>query len=389
MLRGGMQSLAESAINGARLVVPEWSGISFDKFYARTVTGGLTNKLSLVGVHDEQNEAVNKHVLVRIFGEGTEVFIQRDVEAAVCSEMAKTNVAPKVLGPFEGGRVEEYVDNAASLMNKDMHRPEILSNIAKLMARMHSIPLSSDSFKGVAGMAKPMTPATVQKLWNSASKVSFKDNARDALRLASFQVGGLFAEVEWLKKELATMGGPKVLCHRDLQSGNVMVRKTASGEIEKVYLIDFEYAGMDYIAFDFGNTFNEMAIDNFCLRFPGFVIDPGMYPTAEEEHLFFTSYLEANTNHALLFRGEENMTLEDKVSRLSGYAKLGMVASHLQWALWGIAQSVEATIEWGYIEYSNARLEQYYALRKEYDVWHAKQEKSYPCTKYPRPASTQ
>jgi thiamine kinase-like enzyme len=49
-----------------------------------------------------------------------------------------------------------------------------------------------------------------------------------------------------------------VLCHNDVLNGNVLLEPTADGEIDdnpKITLIDYEYSGYNYRAFDIANHF--------------------------------------------------------------------------------------------------------------------------------------
>jgi len=57
---------------------------------------------------------------------------------------------------------------------------------------------------------------------------------------------------------------------------------------------------------------------------------------------------------------------QGKINVLCEYGKLGILASHLFWGLWGIVQAEQSSIEWGYIEYATTRLDQYYALKSLY-----------------------
>jgi thiamine kinase-like enzyme len=49
-----------------------------------------------------------------------------------------------------------------------------------------------------------------------------------------------------------------VLCHNDVLSGNVLLEPTTDGQISgdpKITLIDYEYSGYNYRAFDIANHF--------------------------------------------------------------------------------------------------------------------------------------
>lgn len=74
-------------------------------------------------------------------------------------------------------------------------------------------------------------------------------------------VESLQSELEDLKQHLSKLGSPVVMCHNDLLLANVILDPSH----DKVTFIDYEYAGMNYQAFDIGNHFAEFAgTHKFC-----------------------------------------------------------------------------------------------------------------------------
>ena len=86
------------------------------------------------------------------------------------------------------------------------------------------------------------------------------------------------------------------VCHNDLNNLNILVCDTAT------YLIDYDYADFNYIAYDIANLINETSFDYCPPQFPGFAVIkvyspeelakiaknyPGYYPDLEEEVLKF------------------------------------------------------------------------------------------------------
>eukprot|EP00514_Thraustochytrium_sp_LLF1b_P008312 CAMPEP_0184535746 /NCGR_PEP_ID=MMETSP0198_2-20121128/16057_1 /TAXON_ID=1112570 /ORGANISM="Thraustochytrium sp., Strain LLF1b" /LENGTH=379 /DNA_ID=CAMNT_0026928815 /DNA_START=223 /DNA_END=1359 /DNA_ORIENTATION=+ len=379
--------MTQKAVHGAKQAVPGWGAFADACFSCDVVTGGLTNKLNLVRVDSTKNmtgeededgvKPTTEHqkALVRTFGVGTDSFINREYEWLVSEAMSNTGIAPRIIGSFPGGRAEEFIDNASSVLNADLHRPNVMKEVARMLGIMHSIDLELPENKALR--IDPVTPTMLHQLWSEAARTRSPKDTRKALKLAALQVANLGHEVDWVVGQLENAGAGKVLCHRDLQSGNVMIRKE-QGHPDRVYLIDFEYSGRDYCAFDYGNVFCEMSINNFCPKFPGFVLDSGMYPSRSTQREFFRTYLANNSNHAALFQFfrtylannsnhaalfpgvHHEMNDDSKIDKLCRFADLGALASHLQWALWGIVQSTQSNIDFGHLEYAAARLDQYY-----------------------------
>ena len=69
------------------------------------------------------------------------------------------------------------------------------------------------------------------------------------------------ATLERLETFLLALRSPVVLCHNDLQEGNVMWDGNPE---QQVQLIDFEYCSSGYRGFDIGNHFCEWAVVNSC-----------------------------------------------------------------------------------------------------------------------------
>lgn len=405
MTGAAAQQLALKAIQGARAAVPGWGALRNELLKCEVITGGLTNKLNLVYLDEGAAGAAGESkALIRIFGTGTDQFINRDAEAAVSAAMSAVGIGPRVFGAFPGGRAEEFIDRAVSIKCGDLHRPHVLAEVARLMAAMHSVDVSAYPVLAQPADPRPRSSSMMWGLWQQACRTTFEVDAKKALKLAAMQVGTLAREIEWIEKEMERSGMGTVLCHRDLQSGNVLVQRgpraaggatappgagagearpasplaspkpvpppakeLSNDEFEKVFLIDFEYSGVDYCAFDFGNTFCEMSINNFCSRFPGFVIDPDMYPDRNKQRAFFQEYLKHVREPRRLFaQDRQPADTAAMVERLCKFSDLGALASHMQWALWGIVQAEHSTIDWGYLEYTTARMDQFWALRRAY-----------------------
>jgi len=74
-------------------------------------------------------------------------------------------------------------------------------------------------------------------------------------------VGGLRAEIETLKAALEDIGSPVVFSHNDLLLNNIVLQRDAAAGNRPVNVafIDYEYAMLNYQAFDIANHFIEFA----------------------------------------------------------------------------------------------------------------------------------
>lgn len=75
-----------------------------------------------------------------------------------------------------------------------------------------------------------------------------------------------------------------MLCHNDLQEGNILVKScSVSEEKPKLLFIDYEYCFYNYRGFEFANHFLEYTMNYNVERYPNFVINEKMYPSVESQ----------------------------------------------------------------------------------------------------------
>ena len=129
-MSSSLETVAKRAFAGAKDVMgAKWRNADSSSLVNRVVSGGLTNLLNLVQLVDPATGRVQEQALVRLFGEGTEEFIDRKLDNNVSALMSRLGIAPKVFGNFEGGRVEQFISNARMISSKDMHEPFMLCEV--------------------------------------------------------------------------------------------------------------------------------------------------------------------------------------------------------------------------------------------------------------------
>ena len=74
-----------------------------------------------------------------------------------------------------------------------------------------------------------------------------------------------------------------VFCHNDVQAGNILVRHEPGNADERLMLIDFEYCGYNYRAFDIANHFSEWMYDYTNKKYPYFFSMPGKFPSKDTQ----------------------------------------------------------------------------------------------------------
>lgn len=239
-------------------------------------------------------------------------------------------------------------------------------------------------------------------------------------------------EANWIRKVAETEAYPVVFCHNDLQEGNILFRQnnfvppdlveTLDEELQnlddlspmliscpknkmenkqdslngnsrkrslsdadidideingtsdnnnnnndspekkepELMIIDFEYCAYNYRAFDIANHFLEWTYDYTNNQFPYFHYRPSSYPNEEQIDNFLVSYLMSVNGSNEIPSVEEKKQLLKEISLFS-------LASHLFWGIWAIV-NIHQEIEFGYWEYADIRLNEYFKNKEKYMV---------------------
>eukprot|EP00300_Choanocystis_sp_HF-7_P004464 c13450_g1_i1.p1 GENE.c13450_g1_i1~~c13450_g1_i1.p1 ORF type:complete len:357 (+),score=67.65 c13450_g1_i1:30-1073(+) len=328
--------------------VGAWAALPRDALGCEVIRGGLTNVLNRVFVASAAAASTlptdaPREVLLRQFGLGTEDLIDRAREAVVFKTLSDAGVGPKLHGVFDGGRAEEFL-HGETFVTSELSLPQYAPAIAAQVALLHmATPAIERANTFDAGMGK----------WWRLAATSVMRTPETALKARQFDLAVLHAEMGWLLGALAATASPVVFTHNDLLAGNVM--RLGDG---RIMLVDFEYGCYSYRGFDFGNHFAEMGIHYNVEGYPGFFIHPDHYPSETLQDLFFSSYLRT--------LGTAESEWPAAIAALKAEAKAFALASHFQWALWGIVQAARSTIAFGFLEFAAARFDQYYALKRKW-----------------------
>jgi len=289
--------------------------------------GAMTNEVYQCNWKTRKGEKPRK-ALVRIYGEGVDLFFNRENEIRTFECMSRLGQGPRLLGRFPEGRIEEFL-NARTLSAPDLRCPEISAQIAAKLREFHQL--------DVPGPRKP-------KLWTR-----LRDWVKTALAVcpkieaAEFQLDCMEEEVDNLEKLLSREDETIGFCHNDLQYGNIMLHE----EDKSLTIIDYEYSSYNPVAYDIANHFCEMAA-NYHTDTPH-ILDYSKYPDFEERQRFVKEYLKSS--------GEME---SDRVGQLLEDVEKYALASHLLWGLWGVISDHVNNIEFDYIDYARQRFQQYH-----------------------------
>ncbi|XP_069484559.1 ethanolamine kinase 1 [Ambystoma mexicanum] len=325
----------EGAMRLLRELRPHWKP---EEVTTQVFTDGITNKL--IGCY--MGEAMDDVVLVRIYGNKTELLIDRDEELKSFRVLQAHGCAPQLYCTFNNGLCYKFMQGEA-LNPEHVCNPNIFRLIARQLAKIHAIHAHNG-----------WIPKS--NLWMKMGKYfslvpsEFEDEAvhsRFLHNVPNPQV--LQEEMAWMKERLSSLGSPVVLCHNDLLCKNIIYNEK-QGDVQ---FIDYEYSGYNYQAYDIGNHFNEFAGVN--------EVDYNLYPDKVLQKQWLHSYLEAFKE----CKGITTEVTDKEVEVLYVQVNQFALASHFFWGMWALIQAKYSTIDFDFLGYAIVRLNQYFKMKPE------------------------
>ena len=282
-------------------LVPGWRAAIHS---VTVLPGGITNRSYRVST-------TTGDFVVRVPGAQTELLgIDRRAEASITTAAAQLDIAPAVLCqiPAFGTVVSDFVD-ARPLEPADVALPTVLGPIIEVLRRLHSHPPVVHEF--------PIFQI-VRRHGDDARRLGRPHGEAAALI-------DLAARIETaipLSERLST------LCHNDLLPANILLSPHG-----RIWLIDYEYAGMNHAMFDLANLSINASFD-----------------AASDEQLLHQYF------------GHVTAT---KWAQLH----LFKIVSELREGLWGLVQSaISTSVETDFAAYADGRLRNCASLASHSDL---------------------
>ncbi|KAL3795889.1 hypothetical protein HJC23_002160 [Cyclotella cryptica] len=371
------------------------------------VTGGITNALfrvsgfqrllradsiqeTLSRIHS-YNPACNNHhgpsastsldadtlipfdsILIRIFG--AEGMINRDIETSTYAALCRADIAHDYLGRFQNGRIEGWLEGYIPLHCNDLSEEGTSMQIAKEMARLHCL------FEVPEGELRDHHGSEVG-LWDQLR--SWMEHAKgysefktewDTERVVKLDLSKIEMELNQIIESFTNPANKKtddgatpgiVFCHNDLLAANIM----RDPQTNKIQLIDFEYGGTNYAAFDMANHFNEHAGGTTAAE--GATPDYGKFPPEERQQRFCVEYVKMVKELQRQKNGvkeEDTQNVQCEAMELLNQVKEFVLVNHLYWGLWAINQAAEEGCEeFDYITYAKNRFNEFYRRKAEWE----------------------
>lgn len=364
---------------------PEWSSPDSNIEFVR-FTDGITNTLLKAvnwkpGLSKEQVD--NEAILLRAYGHGTDVLIDRLRETQNHELLMKHGLAPTLLARFGNGMMYRYIQGKAC-QPADLREPSIYLAVARRIAQWHAtVPCLHETKAGDDGVTNnPQEPPVgsvapgkpAPNVWTVMQKwIRALPTKTETQRARQYE---LQQELSRLVEELSQRPGlgknGLVFAHCDLLSGNVIIEPKGPGTDDvseggvrsngaqqpSVNFIDYEYATPSPAAFDLANHFAEWG---------GFDCDYNVLPTRAQRLEFIREYV--HTYFSLVERPDDSGAIdeESEVQKLFAEVDTFRGVPGFYWGIWALIQATISFIDFDYAKYAEVRLGEYWAWREETD----------------------
>ena len=219
-------------------LLPEWKGLDV---LITQLSGGITNKLYRV-------QSDKGDYTIRIYGDKTDLFINRDHEAHAIGEMAKIGVGSNLIKylPEMGVTIVEFIDDAIVLKNSHFLDKSLYPKIVEPIRRIHT--------SGV----------NLERIFNPLVEVMKMSAILKRLNAdyPEFDIAGTIQRLIKLSSIINIPESEYCACHNDLLADNfILINEDALHRYDApMYIIDWEYAGMAPKYYDIADMFQEILV---------------------------------------------------------------------------------------------------------------------------------
>ena len=282
-------------------LLPEWKGLEVN---ISQLSGGITNKLYRV-------KSSRGDYTVRIYGDKTDLFINRAYEADTIQKMSTTGVCSNLIKymPEVGVTIVEFIDDAIVLQNDHFLEASLYPKIVDPIRKIHQ--------SGIQ----------LKKIFNPLVEV-MKMSAILSRLEASYPEFEIADTIQRLIKLSSVINLPEtdyVACHNDLLADNfVMIKDECLDQYgSPMYIIDWEYGGMAPRFYDIADMFQEILV-----------------PRDNEK--------------AIVAEYEQD---DDRYERTLFYIDMYKPFPDIYWFLWSLIQLNISKIEFDYYNYGKVKYE--------------------------------
>ena len=353
-----------------------------------------------------QSEIDKDAILMRAYGNKTDLIIDRDRESTSHRLLADRGMAPPLFARFRNGLLYGFIPGKVCKA-QDLTKEPIWRGVAQKLGEWHAkVPISgisdhgpqlkplkgqsngtpnghSNGYSDLNGFTKtlllserqpiPNVWSVMQNWINNLPSETEKERARKEMLQKEME-----RSFHDLNEESGIGEHGFVFAHCDLLCANVIEIQDSeaqssqstpdsptdiSTQVKQVTFIDYEYSTPAPAAFDISNHFAEWA---------GYDCDYSMVPTKSVRRGFIEEYIASYSRTA-----NKKMDL-DAVDSLYAEIDRWRGIPGLYWGTWSLIQATISEIDFDYAAYAEERLGEYFAWRSELDGTRAQEGRKMP-----------
>lgn len=219
-------------------LLPEWRGLDIE---ISQLSGGITNKL--YRIRSEQGDYT-----VRVYGDRTDLFIDREQEADTLRQMSEIGVSSKLIKfmPDKGVTIVEFIDDAIVLKNEHFLDATLHPKIVEPIRKIHT------------------SGAQLKRVFNPLHEVMKMSAILKGLKAdySEFEIAGTIQRLLKLSAVINIPESEYTACHNDLLADNfILIKEEAAHKYDApMYIIDWEYGGMAPKYYDIADMFQEILV---------------------------------------------------------------------------------------------------------------------------------
>ena len=368
------------------LKIHKWHkrNLNMHKLKITRISGALTNSIYKIDYVDEEQDIHLPSLLLRVYGKNVDELIDRDSELTTLIKLSQKRIGPRLLGIFTNGRFEQFLEGFITL-TKDQIRDQVISQmIGRRMKDLHyKVELTEEE-----SSAPVHTCWRLIEKWLMIFELEYKPgfekagvDLRDIFMMDFSEFKKLvFKYKGWLFDKYKENGFSLnyKFCHNDTQYGNLLlhnsfdpeeiiidtpalssenlpevaIKSTSNKKDSNLVVIDFEYSGPNFPAFDIVNHFSEW-MSNYHDPEKSYFINDKMFPTQLEQLNFIKAYIEydfqlpssnlksAKSDEELLNNSDKQAVsiIQYEIEKMFNECVYWRSSVQIFWALWGLIQN--------------------------------------------------
>lgn len=327
------------------------------------ILGALTNSIYKIEYKDALTQLQLPLLLLRVYGKNVDSLIDRESELKILVKLSAKKIGPKLLGIFANGRFEQFLEGFVTLGKEELRVPVIERILGRRMKDLHYKIELDDADKGLEFPVAWLQIVKWLLLFETELLPLFPDKSvvDDIVMMPWARFRDLiFAYRDWLfsKYDQDRFTANYRFCHNDTQYGNLLLKNTfdqqkalEDPEAAQKYdrdlaVIDFEYSGANFAAYDFADHFSEWMSDYHDTE-RSYYIHDDKYPTQAEQLNLIKAYVEYDFQFPLTnLKTRTEVTANDDLAKLTEYEVKKLyneiiywrATVQIFWLIWGLIQ---------------------------------------------------